>query len=175
MPPNEANHETARFAGRLKLYFKRAVRERSTLARAALGFALGSFIGVFPSFLIGSPLALFLAGRLRIHRGAAVAGTLLMNPITAPLFYSISTFLGAALLGDPLETAAAEGVLDRVWRVGPAFLLGNTVFAAMVSLIAGGVAFVIMRGLAQEGTLVGRPAHRRSTRDPSIMDYGVRA
>ena len=152
------------------MYFERALREHSTAARTALGFALGSFIGIFPSFLIGSPLAFFLAGRLRIHRAAAVAGTLLMNPFTAPLFYSISTLLGTAILREPLAPAAAEGVLNHVGRVGPAFLLGNTILAVLVALITGGVAFAIMRGSASGRNLdwVSR-ALDAPTRNPSIM------
>ena len=148
-PSQREEHRRGRLLGRLRLCVERALREHSTPGRTALGFALGSFIGVFPSFLIGSPLALFLAGKLRIHRAAAVAGTLLMNPVTAPLCYSVSTMVGVALLGEPLEPAVADGLLDYVRRVGPAFLLGNTVFAAVVSLVTGTVAFVIVRAAVQ--------------------------
>ena len=94
-----------RLAHWLRLQVRRVVRENSTPARSGLGFALGSFIGVFPSFLIGSPLAFFLAGRFGWNRPAAVAGTFLMNPVTAPIFYWISTWLGLEVLGRGVETA----------------------------------------------------------------------
>ena len=167
-PARPSPHEEpcrGHFLGRVQLYVERALREHSTPGRTALGFALGSFIGVFPSFLIGSPLAFFLAGKLRVHRAAAVAGTLLMNPVTAPLFYSISTMVGVALLGEPIEPAA-DGLLDHLRRVGPAFLVGNTVFAVIVSLVTGTVAFVIVRGLSQ-GRSLGW-ASRVSTLKPEI-------
>ena len=102
---------------------------------------------------------------------AAVAGTLLMNPITAPLFYSISTIVGVALLGEPLEPAAPNGLLDNLRRVGPAFLVGNTVFAVIVSLVTGTVAFVIVRGLPQ-GRSLGW-ASRVSTLKPESTHNGV--
>jgi uncharacterized protein (DUF2062 family) len=61
------------------------VRENSTPARTGLGFALGAFIGIFPSFLLGTPLAFLIAGRLGWNRAAAAAGTFLTNPLTAPM------------------------------------------------------------------------------------------
>ena len=90
----------------------------------------------------------------------------MMNPVTAPLFYSVSTMVGVALLGEPLDPAAADGLLDYPRRVGPAFLLGNTVFAVVVSLVTGTVAFVIVRAAAQ-GRNLGW-ASRFSTLKPEI-------
>ncbi len=122
-----------RLAHWLRLRARRVVRENSTPARTGLGFALGSFIGVFPSFLIGSPLAFFLAGRFGWNRAAAVAGTFLMNPVTAPVFYWISTWLGLEVLGREVETAQIGGLINQAPHFGLAFLVGNTLFALVVA------------------------------------------
>src|SRR4030066_2169369 len=65
----------------------------------ALGFALGVFLGVFPTFGLGIPLALFLASIFRWNRVSAVLGSLVMNPLTTPFFWPLSGTLGAAIFG----------------------------------------------------------------------------
>ena len=134
-----------RLAHWLRLQVRRVVRENSTPARSGLGFALGSFIGVFPSFLIGSPLAFSLAGRFGWNRAAAVAGTFLMNPVTAPIFYWISTWLGLEVLGRGVETAQIGGFVDQMPHFGLAFLIGNTLFALAVAGALGTLTFLFVR------------------------------
>jgi uncharacterized protein (DUF2062 family) len=102
-----------RFSRWLRLQFILVVRENSTPARTGLGFALGAFIGIFPSFLMGTPIAFLLAGRFGWNRAAAAAGTFLTNPITAPLFFSLSAWLGLEMFGLEVETAKVHGVFDR--------------------------------------------------------------
>ena len=78
------------WAGRLgrwgRLHLLRALRENASPARTALGLALGAFIGIVPSFMVGAPLSFFLAGRLGWNRAAAVAGSVVsMNPVTGSM------------------------------------------------------------------------------------------
>ena len=104
-----------RFARWVRLQLIRMVRENSTPAKTGLGFALGAFIGVFPSFLIGTPIAFFVAGRLGLNRAAAIGGTTLMNPLTAPVLYSISTKSVYDTGLDQLAELLA-GKLEPRWR-----------------------------------------------------------
>jgi uncharacterized protein (DUF2062 family) len=102
-----------------------------------LGFALGTFIGVFPSFLIGTPLAFFLAGRFGWNRAAAMGGTFLMNPLTAPVVYSTSTLVGLQVLGRHLDVAPVSGMLNYIRHFGLAFLVGNTIVAVLIATVVG--------------------------------------
>ena len=129
----------------LRLQVRRVVRENSTPARSGLGFALGAFIGVFPSFLIGSPLAFSLAGRFGWNRAAAVAGTFLMNPVTAPIFYWVSTWLGLEVLGRDIEMMQIDGFVNQMPHFGLAFLIGNTLFALLVAGSLGTLTFLFVR------------------------------
>jgi uncharacterized protein (DUF2062 family) len=119
------------------------IRENSTPACTGLGFALGAFIGVFPSFLVGTPLAFFLAGRFGWNRAAAMGGTFLMNPLTAPVVYSTSTVVGLQVLGRDLEVAPVSGMLNYIRHFGMAFLVGNTIVAALIASALGLVIFVL--------------------------------
>lgn len=82
------------------------LRENSSPLGTSAGLALGAFIGILPSFLLGTPIAFFLAGRVGLNRAAAVIRTLFTNPFAAPIFYSISTHLGLQMLGQQESVAA---------------------------------------------------------------------
>lgn len=130
-----------RFRRWVRLQAVNVVRENSTPGRTGLGFALGTFIGVFPSFAIGTPLAFFFAGRLGWNRAAAMGGTFLMNPFTAPFVYSASTWAGLKILGRELEAAPVGGLLNYLEHYGLAFLLGNTLFAVAFAGVFGLIVF----------------------------------
>ena len=142
-----------RFARWVRLQLIRMVRENSTPAKTGLGFALGAFIGVFPSFLIGTPIAFFVAGRLGLNRAAAIGGTTLMNPLTAPVLYSISTWLGLEILQQEREVVAVNGLISYLREFGVAFLLGNTVLAAGLAVVLGLAVFVTVRLIGRAGML----------------------
>lgn len=127
------------------------VRENSTPARTGLGFALGAFIGIFPSFLIGTPIAFLVAGRLGWNRAAAAAGTFLTNPLTAPMLYSLSAWLGLEMLGREVDAAQVHGVIDHLRQFGLAFLLGNTVVALSFAALFGVSLFFVVRHYGRAG------------------------
>lgn len=129
------------------------VRENSTPSKTGLGFALGAFIGVFPSFLIGSPVAFFLAGKLGWNRAAALGGTALMNPFTAPVLYSISTWLGLEVLRQDREMIRVEGILEHMREFGLAFLVGNTLLAIGLAAVLGLAVFISVRTVGRTGML----------------------
>jgi uncharacterized protein (DUF2062 family) len=134
----------ARCGQRLKAQLVAWASEKTTPARTALGFAAGIFIGVFPSFAIGSLIAFYLAGRLGLHQGAALSGTFLMNPFTAPLIYSLSYTVGAGLTGAP-PSAAGDSLIASLQQLGWAFLLGNTIVAVSAATLLGLGVFFWMR------------------------------
>lgn len=143
-----ARGKTNRLAGMkrwTRFQFLRLVHEKSTARNSGLGFALGTFLGIFPTFAIGAPLALFLAGRLRWNRGAALAGTLLMNPITAPFFYWLSVWLGLRILRQSVEIIQIQGSLGSLKEFGAAFFLGSAIVALAFSAILGFFVYVWLK------------------------------
>jgi uncharacterized protein (DUF2062 family) len=98
---------------RYLLYIKlRLVRVNDSPKKVAAGFSLGVFLGVFPTFGIAIPLSYLLASLFHWNRASAMTGSLIMNPLTTPLFWSVSASLGALLF-----QADAERVL-LMWREG---------------------------------------------------------
>ena len=141
--------------------YLRLVRVGGDPVHAALGFALGVFLGVFPTFGLGIPLALLLASLFRWNRVAATLGSLVMNPLTTPFFWSLSGTVGAAIFHTD-----AKKVLHSV-RNGESFhsltaaagiyLAGNLVVALVFSV---GAYFVALRAV----TLYRRKKRERRMR-----------
>jgi uncharacterized protein (DUF2062 family) len=113
------------------------VRDGASPSSVSLGFALGLFIGIVPDFSIGLPLAFWIARRLGWNGGAALTGTLIVNPLTAPAIYSLSAWLGMAILGQSLDMSHIRGFLDYLRQIGVAFLLGNSIIAFTSAVISG--------------------------------------
>lgn len=124
------------------------LRENASPLRTSAGLALGAFIGILPSFLLGTPIAFFLAGRVGLNRAAAVIGTLFTNPVTAPVFYSISTHLGLQMLGQQESVSAGAAFPSIIRHYGAAFLVGNATFASAFAVTCGllAYAFFFFRG-----------------------------
>jgi uncharacterized protein (DUF2062 family) len=143
----------------VRLHLLRSLRENASPARTALGLGLGAFIGIFPTFMIGTPLAFFVAGRVGLNRAAAVAGTVLaMNPITGPFLYSLSAWLGFELLNREQIEREAQGLMGGLWGdyMAP-FLLGSAVVAFTVAVVLATAMFIFVRQRGGLRTLLIKP------------------
>lgn len=120
--------------------YLRLVRVGGDPVHIALGFSLGVFLGVFPTFGIGIPLSLLLASVFRWNRVSAVLGSLVMNPITTPFFWTLSGMLGAAIFrvnASKVMTSVQNGERLRSLTVGAGiYLVGNTIIALVSAVIA---------------------------------------
>jgi uncharacterized protein (DUF2062 family) len=74
------------------------VRIHDSPQKIAWGLAVGAFLGVFPTFGLGTLIALALAIVFKFNKAAAILGSLIMNPLTAPFFWTASSVLGALLV-----------------------------------------------------------------------------
>ncbi len=123
----------------LRLQYLRFLRSDASPHRAAIGLAVGVFIGIFPTFGLGALLALGLAFLFRFSKVSAVVGSAIMNPITSPFFWGLSFTLGSWLTG--VEVGGLAQMLDegRIWTAAGdvvwTYLAGNTVLAVGLALV----------------------------------------
>lgn len=83
---------------RILKYFKlKILRISGEPSKIALSFAVGSFIGVMPTFGIASFLSIGVASVFKLNILACVFGSWVSNPWTAPFFYTSSYKLGEFL------------------------------------------------------------------------------
>ena len=164
---------TSRFSrlGRwLRLHLLRALRENASPGRTALGLGLGAFVGIVPTLMIGTPLAFFLAGRLRLNRAAAVAGSMIaMNPVTGPFLYSFSAWLGFELLDQQRIEQEAHGMIAMLRDYAVPFLLGSSLVALAVACVMAVSMFLLVRSQGGLRPMLIKPKRYRppTPRPPS--------
>lgn len=117
--------------------YLRLVRVGGDPVHAGLGFALGVFLGVFPTFGLGIPVALLIASVLHWNRAAAVLGSLVMNPLTTPFFWSLSATIGGALFRADAKNVLKSGAKLSSFTEGALiYLAGNTIVALVAAVAA---------------------------------------
>ena len=137
----------------------------------ALGMALGFFFGLLIP-LAQIPLSVAAAVALRANVPAAVASTLVTNPVTFGPIYYAAWHLGSAILGDPTEAPSApvtadedgpadeswwEGARRRILGVGKPLLLG----LAVLSTAAGIATYFLVSAAWKLSVLWKRHRRRR--------------
>jgi uncharacterized protein (DUF2062 family) len=140
MSPRPARSLFERCRRTFRYIYLRLVRVGGDPVHIALGFSLGVFLGVFPTFGIGIPLSLLLASIFRWNRISAVLGSLVMNPITTPFFWTLSGTLGAAIFGVNVKnvmTTVQNGERLRSLTYGAGiYLAGNTIIALVTATLS---------------------------------------
>lgn len=65
----------------------------------ALGFALGLFIGMTPYMGFQTAMAVLLAALFKWSKISAATAVWISNPVTAPIIYSVTYWVGSRMLG----------------------------------------------------------------------------
>jgi len=121
----------SRFFRWVRYLYVRLVRINDSPQKIAWGLAVGAFLGVFPTFGLGILIALALAIAFKFNKAAAILGSLIMNPLTTPFFWTASSVLGALLVNrdwhHTLKTfqafSAHLNLRDLATREGWSFIL----------------------------------------------------
>ncbi len=120
---------------RLPERLKKLIQIKGSSHRLASAFSLGVFLGILPG--TGAVAAAGLAAVLGLNLPLAVAGAMVVNPITAPLVYVGSYFLGRWLLGDQV-------IEHKIARILLNTLAGSVVMALALAVVG----YLIVWGLA---------------------------
>jgi uncharacterized protein (DUF2062 family) len=131
----------------VKLNAKKILTIRASAHQVALGVALGVFIGIFPTFGLGGLLVLGLAPLIKFNVPAAfIGGSLLSNPILAPLWVFLSCWIAGidiSMIDSPEQTIG--NLMSHYSKVIGMYVTGNTVVSTIVALISYGVTFIVMK------------------------------
>lgn len=148
----------ARFP-RVRAWLEQLLHTHDTPARTAAAYALGVFFGFSPLLGLHTVLALCCAFALGLNRVAVLLGVYSNLPWILVPYYTLATWLGAALMGIDVPPGAAEALVDalanRSWsefRVAAvslkpflwAYTLGSTIGAVAIAIAAYRVSFVMI-------------------------------
>jgi uncharacterized protein (DUF2062 family) len=118
--------------------YERFLKIRGKPREIALGMALGLFVGMTPFFGIHMAIAVLIAAIFKWNKISAAMGVWISNPITAPVIYSLTYFLGSKLLGKGASfTPPGELSLSfiiQLFRKSPEILWVLTVGGVLVGL-----------------------------------------
>jgi len=120
---------------RIKLEILKISRQKGSLNEIALGAAIGSFVGVFPTFGLGTPLVFLLYRFARFNLIVAVSSSLISNPFTSPFFMLASYKVGSFTTGTTIAFDS-ENWTKNLRDLGWAMLLGSILISLLVSAIA---------------------------------------
>lgn len=82
-----------------KYLYERLLRIRGKPREIALGFSLGIFLGMTPFIGVQAVSAVLLASLFKWNKISAAIGVFITNPLTAPVLYSITYYVGIKVLG----------------------------------------------------------------------------
>jgi len=133
--------------------YARFVKIRGRPREIALGLALGLFIAMSPFMGFHTALAVFVAALFKWNKISAAIGVWLSNPLTAPIIYSATWFVGAKITGMTLaenlpHTFSIKASLALVLKT-PAILWTLTIGGIVVGIPLAIVAYHVTFGLVK--------------------------
>ncbi|MFQ5585558.1 MAG: DUF2062 domain-containing protein [Thermodesulfobacteriota bacterium] len=130
-----------------RLLYLRVLRQTDSPEKIALGAAIGVASGILPTFGFGALLALGISYVVGANKVASVLGSFIMNPITTPFFWSLSTTVGGIIFwedwGSIVSTVNNHDVFGGVKWALVIFLSGNII----VSLCFAFASYFIVKAL----------------------------
>jgi uncharacterized protein (DUF2062 family) len=143
-PKNELGGEFRRWLAPIKKAYFRFLKIRGNPREIALGFALGIFVGMTPFMGLHTAIAVPLAALLKWNKFSAALAVWVSNPLTAPVVYGVTYFVGAKVLfiqnGYKLPTAFNLDALVYTLRSAPEIigilLVGGVVVGLPLAVIS---------------------------------------
>ncbi len=92
---NQGGVKNSKFIVSIKKTYKRFLKIRGNPHEIALGFSLGLFVGMTPFMGLHTAIAVPIAALLKWNKIAAAAAVWISNPLTAPVVYPITYWVGS--------------------------------------------------------------------------------
>jgi len=122
---------------KLREHLKEILKIKKSPHSIALGFALGSFIAILPTFgfavLIGIVLTFVYT---KVNKFALFGSMALWNPLITVLLYPIGYKIGDFLFYDMPVTKINLTFMDTIYRYSLRFLIGNFILAISLSVMS---------------------------------------
>ena len=113
----------------LKIY-----HARGSSHEIALGAAIGSFWGVFPTFGLSTILSLLLYKLFRFNLIVALAAAFISNPITSPFLLMISYKVGTYFVDTNIKFEFENWYRD-ISKIAYVLFLGATIVSSLTAII----------------------------------------
>lgn len=120
------------------------LHSKESNVKITLAVMLGIFMGIFPAWGYQMLITLFLAHIFKLNKVIAIIASNISLPPMIPFLLYGSYFTGCKILNKPMELELSNISLGNIKQVLGQYLIGSIVFAAICSLIVGGVTFGLL-------------------------------
>jgi len=126
-----------RLKDKIKQHLKEVIELKTSPHSIATGFALGTFIAIFPTFGLGVfiGLALILIFK-KVSKVSMLIAFVVWNPLILALIYPLNYKVGNYFLADfPVKTYKIE-LLNQLFVYSRRFIVGSIINALSISVIS---------------------------------------
>jgi len=138
--PNSKNRRFLdKFKRFLRYIYLKLFKAKHSPHQVALGFSIGAFVGIFPTFGVGIFLITFLAGFFRFSFPASIIGTLIANPWFGAFWAYMSYKIGKKLIHFKIEFVADNSFFSTIikgFNLSINYIVGNLLISIAVGLVS---------------------------------------
>ena len=125
------------FIGRLKNHFKEVINIKKSPSSIALGFAVGTFIAILPTFGLGLIIGLIIVLIFKkVSKLSLIAAFIFWNPFMLVPIYLFSYKIGDILMSAFPITKLRFELFNNAYNFTLRFLIGNFIIAFTASVLS---------------------------------------
>lgn len=122
---------------KIKRYLKQLVKIETSPHLIALGFAIGTFIAIIPSFGIDIPLAIFISLIFpKINKVTLFASFMVWNPLIVIPLYGLGYKIGYLVFGDVTPIKFNIIIIESIYEHSIRFITGISIISAVLAVIS---------------------------------------
>jgi len=122
---------------KLKNHFIEVLKIKKTPQSIALGFAIGTFIAILPTFGLGLLIALFIISLFpKLSKISLIFAFVIWNPFVLISLYGLSYKLGEFLFGPAPYIHYKLNLFEKVYFLTRRYLVGNLIISLILSIIS---------------------------------------
>ncbi|WP_051385084.1 DUF2062 domain-containing protein [Flavobacterium enshiense] len=116
-------------------FFWKIAKSHNSAEEIAWGAAIGTFISVFPTFGLGTPLVIVLSRILKFNLAIALAASIISNPFTSPFFMLLNYKIGSLFFENPI-VFDVDNWKENLKDTGLTILIGAIIVSGAMAVIA---------------------------------------
>jgi len=131
-----------KYKEKIRKHFREVIKIKKSPFSIALGFALGTFLAILPTFGFGILIGLLIILIFKnISKVAMLAAFAIWNPLVLVPLAAASYKLGDIILADiPVRTLRFE-ILNRAYIYSRRYLVGNFIISLVSSILSYVIAY----------------------------------
>ncbi|MBU1199541.1 MAG: DUF2062 domain-containing protein [Nanoarchaeota archaeon] len=120
---------------KIKHHFQEVMHVKTSPNSIALGFAIGAFIAILPTFGFGLLIGLLVILIFqKVNKFSMIIAFAVFNPLMLTPIYLLSYKLGYLLFGNASVVSFNIVLLDQIYHFSRRFLVGNLIIAIIISI-----------------------------------------